>query len=153
METFIVSWREVLVVVILVLAIYIAELLLLMRAGGALRKPQWLSMIEEKKFEAEIRLQLEGLSNRVAMLETTSALRATLSTQPLSASEFDWSVAPTPPIKPDVQEQVQEDLVGQENAFQRAVQMAEKGSSAAELVEECGISHSEADMIIALHKP
>lgn len=153
METFIVTWREVLVILVLVLAIYIAELLLLMRAGGALRKPQWLSMIEEKKFEAEIRLQLEELSKRIAMLETSGALRAALSTQPLSSSEFDWSVAPTPPIKPEVQDQIQEDSVGQENAFQRAVQMAEKGSSATELVEECGISHSEADMIIALHKP
>lgn len=153
METFVVTWREVLVVVILVLAIYIAELLLLMRAGGALRRPTWLSMIEEKKFEADFRLQIADLSKRVAMLETASALRTALATQPLSSSEFDWSVTPTPPIKPEVQESDKEDLEQQENVFQQAVKMAENGSSASDLVEKCGISLSEADMIIALHKP
>lgn len=155
METFVITWREVLLVVVLVLAVYIAELLLLMRAGGVLRKPGWLSMIEEKKFEADMRQQLEELGRRVAMLEAGAALRAALPTQPLSSSEFDWSVTPTPPIRPDVQPQAieEETQTQQENVFQKAVQMAGKGVSAEELVARCGISRGEADMIIALHKP
>ncbi len=152
LDTFIVTWRELLGAVVLVLAVYIAEMLLLMRAGGALRKPRWLSIIEEKKFEAELRQQLESLSRRVAVIEAGAALKASLPTQPLSSSEFGWSVTPTPPLKPDV-EKHEEGGPQQENAFQRAIKMAERGSLANDLVEECGISHSEADMIIALHKP
>lgn len=152
METFVVTWRELLILVVLVLAVYIAEMLLLMRAGGALRKPRWLSIIEEKKFETELRQQIESLSRRMSIIEASVALKASMPTQPLSSSEFGWSVTPTPPIKPDVE--IPEDAdQQQENAFQRAVKMAEKGGVANDLVEECGISQSEADMIVALHKP
>lgn len=152
MDTFVVTWRELLILVVLVLAVYIAEMLLLMRAGGALRKPRWLSIIEEKKFETELRQQIESLSRRLSIIEASVALKASMPTQPLSSSEFGWSVTPTPPIKPDVE--ILEDAdQQQENAFQRAVKMAEKGGVANDLVEECGISQSEADMIVALHKP
>lgn len=152
MDTFVVTWRELLILVVLVLAVYIAEMLLLMRAGGALRKPRWLSIIEEKKFETELRQQIELLSRRVSIIEASAALKASMPTQPLSSSEFGWSVTPTPPIKPDV-EILEDTDQQQDNAFQRAIKMAEKGGVANDLVEECGISQSEADMIVALHKP
>lgn len=152
MEAVVVTWRELLVVVILVLAVYIAEMLLMMRAGGALRRPRWLSMIQEKTVETELRQQIEALTKRVAMIETGNALKASLPTQPLSSAEFDWSVTPVPPIQPGLPEPTQEAFVEAENAYQRAVKMAQQGAVADTLVEECGISHSEAELIVSMHK-
>lgn len=152
MDTIVVTWRELLIIIALVLTVYIAEMLLLMRAGGGLRKPRWLSIIEEKRYETELRQQIEALQKRVSDLESESVPKSSMPTQPLSSAEFGWSVVPTPPLIPPIEDDGTADLE-QENAFQRAVKMAEKGSTADVLVEECGISHSEADMIIALHKP
>jgi type IV secretory pathway VirB10-like protein len=152
LEAIVVTWRELLVVVILVLAVYIAEMLLMMRAGGALRKPRWLSIIHEKTVEAELRQQLEALTKRVAMIETGIALKASLPTQPLSSAEFDWSVTPTPPIPPSLPETSQEEKVESETAYQRAVKMAQQGGEAQTLVDECGISHSEAELIVSMYK-
>lgn len=152
MEAIVVTWRELLVVVVLVLAVYIAEMLLMMRAGGALRKPRWLSMIQEKTVEAELRQQIETLTKRVAIIETGIALKASLPTQPLSTSEFDWSVTPTPPVQPVLPVEIPEQVVESENAYQRAVKMAQGGADTDTLVEECGISHSEAELIVSMHK-
>lgn len=152
MEAIVVTWRELLIIVILVLAVYIAEMLLMMRAGGALRKPRWLSIIQEKTVEAELRQQIEALTKRVAMIETGIALKASIPTQPLSSAEFDWSVTPTPPIQPSIPEPTQEAAIEAENAYQRAVKMAQKGAGTDTLVEECGISHSEAELIVSMHK-
>lgn len=76
METIVVTWRELLLVVALVLAVYIAEMLLMMRAGGGLRKPRWLGMIHEKRFEAELRRELEELRSRVEQLEASIPLKS-----------------------------------------------------------------------------
>lgn len=152
MEAIVVTWRELLIVVVLVLAVYIAEMLLMMRAGGALRKPRWLSMMEEKTVEAELRQQIDALTKRVAVIETGNALKAALPTQPLSSAEFDWSVTPTPPIQPEPSAPTKEAVIEAENAYQRAVKMAQQGVEADALVEECGISHSEAELIVSMHK-
>jgi len=68
-ENIVITWRELLLVVAVVLAVYIAEMLLVMRASGGLRRPRWLDMIQEKKAEAELRRELEGLRLRVEQLE------------------------------------------------------------------------------------
>lgn len=69
MENIVVTWRELLVVVALVLAVYIAEMLLVMRANGGLRKPRWLDMIQDKRAELELRQDLDVLAARVEQLE------------------------------------------------------------------------------------
>ncbi|HEY3325933.1 MAG TPA: DUF2802 domain-containing protein [Novimethylophilus sp.] len=71
MEAIVITWRELLLVIAVVLAVYIAEMLLVMRASGSLRKPRWLGMIQEKKAEAELRRELEALRERVARLESS----------------------------------------------------------------------------------
>jgi hypothetical protein len=152
LEAIVVTWRELLLLVVVVLAVYVAELLLMMRAGGALRKPRWLSIIQEKTFEAELRQQIEALAKRVAILETSMALKAALPSQPLS-SEFDWPATsvltahntPTP-------EAVEKIETESTSAYQRAVQMAQQGVKADVLVQECGISQSEADLIVSMQK-
>ena len=154
MEAIVVTWRELLLVVILVLAVYIAEMLLMMRSGGALRKPRWLNMIQEKASEAELQQQLDALTKRVAVLETSLALKSSLASHKIPSAELDWSLTPPssePPIPAakDTEDQVR----AAETAFQKAVEMAKHGSSAEALVESCGISHSEADLIISMQKP
>ena len=71
MENIVITWRELLLVIAVVLAVYIAEMLLVMRASGGLRKPRWLGMIQEKKAETELRRELEALRERVARLESS----------------------------------------------------------------------------------
>lgn len=71
MENIVITWRELLLVIAVVLAVYIAEMLLVMRSSGGLRKPRWLGMIQEKKAEAELRRELEALRERVARLEAS----------------------------------------------------------------------------------
>jgi len=154
LEAIVVTWRELLLLVVLVLAVYVAELLLMMRAGGALRKPRWLSMIQEKTFESELRQQMEALSKRVAMLETSMALKSVLPSQALSTAEFNWSLTPASPVQnvPQPEINVEEEIIEKE-AFQRAVNMAQQGAQANVLVQECGISHSEAELIVSMQKP
>ena len=71
MESIVITWRELLLVVAIVLGVYVAEMLLMMRASGGLRRPRWLGMIQEKKFETELRQELEALSRRVEQLEAS----------------------------------------------------------------------------------
>jgi hypothetical protein len=69
-ENIVITWRELLIIVVVILAVYVAEMLLLMRTGGSLlRKPRWLGMIQEKRSESELRAELEGLKERVMILE------------------------------------------------------------------------------------
>jgi hypothetical protein len=154
LEAIVVTWRELLLVVILVLAVYIAEMLLMMRSGGALRKPRWLNMIQEKAAEGELQQQLDAITKRVAMLETSMALKSSLASHKIPTADLDWSLTP-PPSESSIA--VSNEAEGAkketETAFQRAVEMAKQGSSADALVEICGISHSEADLIISMQKP
>ncbi len=69
MEQIVITWRELMIVIVLVLAVYIAEMLLVMRTSGGLRKPRWLDMIQEKKAEGELREEIEALAARVEQLE------------------------------------------------------------------------------------
>jgi hypothetical protein len=154
LEAIVVTWRELLLVVILVLAVYIAEMLLMMRSGGALRKPRWLNMIQEKAAEGELQQQLDALTKRVAILETSLALKSSLASHKISSAELDWSLTPPPSESSAVVVPETEDpSKATDTAFQKAVEMAKLGSSADALVENCGISHSEADLIISMQKP
>ncbi len=155
MEAIVVTWRELLLVVILVLAVYIAEMLLMMRSGGALRKPRWLNMIQEKAAEGELQQQLDAITKRVAVLETSMALKSSLASHKIPSADLDWSL--TPPPSPESTVAAAKKSEGKaketETAFQKAVDMAKQGSSADALVDKCGISHSEADLIISMQKP
>lgn len=63
MESLVITWRELLVVIVLVLAVYIAEILLLMRAGG---KIGWRARLINN--EGGQRAELDALQGKVADL-------------------------------------------------------------------------------------
>lgn len=121
MEHIVITWRELLMVVALFLAIYIAEMLLLMRTGGSpLRKPRWLGLIQEKRVEHALRAEIEALAQRVSSLEKIVA-------------EFHQSADP------------------EMTPYHRAIQMARQGRNADTIAESCGISRGEAELIISMH--
>jgi hypothetical protein len=126
MENIVITWRELLLVIAVVLAVYIAEMLLVMRAGGGLRKPRWLGLIQEKKVETELRLEIEALRERVAMLE------ASVKVGDSKDKESKDKETETP--------------------YTRAAQLARQGHDASRLAEECGISRGEAELIVSMQK-
>lgn len=69
MESIVITWRELLIVVALILAVYIAEMLLLMRTGGGLlRKRRPLEIGKNAEFN-KLQSELEALSSRLEVLE------------------------------------------------------------------------------------
>ena len=112
---------EVLVVVAIILAVYIAEMLLLMRTGGSpLRKPRWLGLIQEKRVELELREEIEQLKARLAALEARGAPAA-------------------------------EEPVEELSPYQRAIQLARQGRDVDRISATCGISRGEAELIVSMH--
>jgi len=120
MENIVITWRELLIVVALVLAVYIAEMLLVMRTSGGLRKPRWLDLIKEKRAETELRHDLEALAARVEKLEAL--------------------------LKPV------ENSMEAGSPYNRAILLAQQGAEAGRLVDECGISRGEAELIVSMQQ-
>jgi len=122
LEAIVITWRELLVVVAIILAVYIAELLLLTRSGGIpLRKPRLLGAIQEKRAESAARKEIAQLHQRLAVVEERLA-------------QQDAAQVSDPP-----------------SPYLRAIQMAKHGHDAESLAASCGISRSEAELIIAMH--
>lgn len=125
MESIVITWRELLIVVAIILAVYIAEMLLLMRTGGSLlRKPRWLGMIQEKRVELELRREIEEIKLRLALLESRNI-----------ASQVQAQDEPPEEISP----------------YQRAIQLARQGRGVDGISESCGISRGEAELIVSMH--
>jgi Protein of unknown function (DUF2802) len=121
-EALVITWRELLVVVIAVLAIYVAEVLLLLRWSGR-RVSLWArseSRPEDQALNA-VSLEIGELRSQVARLQ----------------SELDRLKSATPSaISP----------------YNQAIQMARQGLSASEVSSRCGISRGEAELIVALYR-
>lgn len=123
MESFVITWRELLIGAVLVLAVYIAEMLLLMRSA----KPRgW--RVWQKGAEADAKgRELQSLELDLTMLhEQVAKLQAEV--EQLKTQQ----VVVTP--------------------YTHAIQMAQQGLDAGELSASCGISRGEAELIIALHR-
>jgi len=124
MEAFVVTWRELLIVVIAVLAIYVAELLLLLRWFGASGTRRWRSGGKagtESDATTELTHQVGELRKQVARLQ----------------SEVErLQQAPAPQVSP----------------YNLAIQMARQGAGASDVASGCGISRGEAELIVALYR-
>jgi hypothetical protein len=123
MEAFVVTWRELLIVVIAVLAIYVVELLLLLRWFGPAGSRRWRSAKAgtESDATAELTRQVGELRKQVARLQSeVERLQQT----------------PAPQVSP----------------YNLAIQMARQGASASDVASGCGISRGEAELIVALYR-
>lgn len=123
-ESLVITWRELLIGVVLVLAVYIAEMLLLMRSA----KPRgW--RVWQKGAEANARSQellpleaeLAQLRDRIEHLQ----------------SELDQMK-----IRP----------VATREPYSTAIQLARAGADVNEMAIRCGITRGEAELIIAMHR-
>jgi hypothetical protein len=130
-ESIVITWRELLIVVVLVLAIYVAEMLLLMRTGGSLlKKPRWLSLIQEKKVETMLRQEIEHIQLQV-------------NAQSKKIAELESLLTSMQDNTPSIIEET--------SPYQRAIAMAQQGRDAEVITASCDISRSEAELIISLH--
>lgn len=123
MESFVITWRELLIGAVLVLAVYIAEMLLLMRSA----KPRgW--RVWQKGAEAHAQ------SRELQLLE-------------LDLTKLHEQVAR---LQADVDQLKTQQVVA--TPYTHAIQMAQQGLDVDELAASCGISRGEAELIVALHR-
>lgn len=126
MDSLVITWRELLVVVILVLAVYVAEMLLFMRSGG---KRQRLKLWRGDESGSgtpgrETRLlreEVEDLRNELAELRGEVDVLKTLQASGNSP-------------------------------YAQAIEMAKEGHDVGEVAAACGISRGEAELIVAVHR-
>jgi hypothetical protein len=124
MEAFVVTWREVLVIVIAVLAVYVAELLLLLRWSGR-SGGRW---SKKSAKPAAAHDGVEALAREVAQLrEQVTRLQSDL-------------------------EKTRAAQVATVSPYNLAIQMARQGASANDVASGCGISRGEAELIVALYR-
>jgi hypothetical protein len=123
LESFVITWRELLIGAVLVLAVYIAEMLLLMRSAKPRGWRVWQKGAEAHAQSRELQLlelDLTKLHEQVARLQ---AEVDQLKTQQVVATPYT-----------------------------HAIQMAQQGLDVDELAASCGISRGEAELIVALHR-
>lgn len=134
MESIVVTWRELLLAGVIILAVYIAEMLLLMRTGDrSQRTSRWFGRNKKEDVtDALLREELQRIRQRLDALEAL--------------------VAPPPPLPVQAQAVAEKEKVVQETPYNRAIQMARQGRDAARISENCGISRGEAEFIVSMHK-
>ena len=118
--SFVITWKELLIVGIIVLAVYIAELLLLMSSGKSIGLAFWRRRAENREL-AELRAQFAALEIRLALLEKSEESADTLG-----------EIA--------------------SNAYGRAFSHAKQGMDVTQVAATCGISRSEAELIVAMQR-
>ena len=124
MESFVVTWRELLIVIVLVLAVYIAEMLLLMRSG----KSRGLKLWQKGLLAHSQTRALENMEEEIARLrEKVNKLESEM--EQLNSGQ---QAAVTP--------------------YSQAIQMAQQGVDPSDLAANCGISRGEAELIVALYR-
>lgn len=118
--SFVITWKELLIAGIIVLAVYIAELLLLMSSGKAVGFGFWRRRAENKEL-SELKNKLEKLEIRLARLEETG-----------DSADNLGEVA--------------------SNSYGKAFSLAKQGMDVAQVAADCGISRSEAELIVAMQR-
>ena len=143
MDSIIITWRELLLVLAAVLAVYVAEMLLLLRRRG---NPGWrlwqrgAQANAQSRALADLRAQVEALRMELAQLRERAGV----------APE-----AGTPPAQAPVAERPRRMLelpVEGVTPYAHAIRMAREGCPVAEVAGDCGISRGEAELIVALYR-
>lgn len=124
MEALVVTWRELLILVVAVLAIHVVELLLLLRwsgTWGAWSRRRGMNTRPERAPDDGLVREVGDLRKQVARLQ----------------GEVDkLPAARGASISP----------------YNLAIQMARQGAGAGEVANGCGISRGEAELIVALYR-
>ncbi|OIP13058.1 MAG: hypothetical protein AUK53_06825 [Betaproteobacteria bacterium CG2_30_59_46] len=123
MESFVITWRELLIGAVLVLAVYIAEMLLLMRSAKPRGWRIWQRGAEANAKSREVQsleLEFTQLQERVDRLQ----------------KELEQLKSQQAAVTP----------------YTHAIQMAQQGLNVKEVAASCGISRGEAELIVAMHR-
>ncbi len=128
MESFVITWRELLIVIAVVLAVYIAEMLLLLRTKrgfGRGIKPAKSDPVEPGLMEfGQIHEDIEQLREQIL------ALKAEIQ---------------------ELKDAPQADFHSPQTPYSQAIHLAKQGMVIAEVAAQCGISRAEAELIVAMH--
>lgn len=118
--SFVISWKELLIAGIIVLAVYIAELLLLMGSGKSPGFGFWRRRAENREL-TELKNRLAAMEVRLTRLEESGDAADTLGE-------------------------------GASNSYGKAFNLAKQGMDVAQVAASCGISRSEAELIVAMQR-
>lgn len=127
MDSFVITWRELLIVVAVVLAVYIAEMLLLLRTNRGFRRWKPEAEVEQPRI-AELESEIEHLREQIL------AIHQQLEDRPIPPPQYLHSAST--PLSP----------------YSQAIQMAKQGMNVDEVAAGCGISRGEAELIVAMHQ-
>lgn len=129
MDSIVVTWRELLIAVIMVLAVYAAELLLLLRSGRESRLP----------FRRRVKPGPEAQPYAIgALRDEITELRRVVAALRADVDALKQPAASGSPL-------------AQGTPYARAIELARGGGDAIALARDCGISRGEAELIVALH--
>jgi hypothetical protein len=128
MESLVITWRELLIVVILVLAVYAAELVLFLRSGGKRMK----ASLWRRGQEDEARPKWRELR----------ALR----------DELDLVKGDLADLQGEIKALKEQMAASGQTPYTQAIQMAKEGRDINEVAAACGISRGEAELIVAVHR-
>lgn len=146
MDPIVITWRELLIAIIVVLAVYVAELLLLLRAGRLPRLP--LPLRDAPPAEPPASFAIAPVKEEVAELK--SAL-ATLREEVEVLRQARPKEAPRVPAPLPMPVTAPAQAVPGATPYAQAIQLARQGGGAVELARDCGISRGEAELIVALY--
>jgi hypothetical protein len=154
MDSIIITWRELLLVLAVVLAVYVAEMLLLLRRGG---NPGWRLWQRGAQAHAQARALAELRAQIEALRLETAQLRARLDAAvPAGAAQGRAPGDPSRGIPAVPGTGLPPGTYGSPEAsdtpYGHAIRMAREGRAVAELASDCGISRGEAELIVALYR-
>lgn len=159
MDSIIITWRELLLVLAAVLAVYIAEMLLLLRRGG---NPGW--RLWQRGAQAHAQAQALGeLRGQIEALRLEAAqLRARLDRHDAQASGGGPRGGDGAAERLAAFQTLQGASGGSpggagspessDTPYGYAIRMAREGRSVNELASGCGLSRGEAELIVALYR-
>lgn len=158
MDSIIITWRELLLVLAAVLAVYVAEMLLLLRRGG---NPGWRRWQRGAQAHAqaqalvELRGQIEALRLESAQLrerldrQEAHGPAAGMAAADGAAERFAAFQALQGASHPPGSHGFPESA---DTPYGHAIRMAREGRAVAEVAGDCGISRGEAELIVALYR-
>lgn len=154
MDSIIITWRELLLVLAAVLAVYVAEMLLLLRRGG---NPGWRLWQRGAQAHAQARALAELRAQMDALRLETAQLRARLDASAVpggasSASMLDASRRPAAASGMGGRSDMHGVAESADTPYGHAIRMAREGRAVAEVAGDCGISRGEAELIVALYR-
>lgn len=134
MNAIVVTWRELLVVLVIVLAVYALEMWVLLR--GVRRRSVAATEVAPSPAATPVPTASAEPFAALALRGEVDALRGEVAQLRAQLDALTSPSVPPAALSP----------------YAQAIHLARDGRAAAELAETCGISRSEAELIVALHQ-